>query len=324
MKETISKASWCIMTLSLLIDMISHARSFPSYNIVIGVFAWYAAQSFKIVDGKYSPNNHHSTIPTSSTITTSTSTLMNTLSCFTTMTLFSIILDIVFCFIWGSEIIDGDVRSVKLSFSLFIMNMLPKAVATLCVFAIQIDIHDNDRNSFSVQGGDSDTNYNNNNSISININNDNNTSREIQMIKTGDKTPMSTPKKVRFMNMEDNLSTTSANNNKNNNNEEATKTRTKLKKEEKNNDDQDMNHDADIDIAARQKKNDYIASLFPNSTSPIENVSFDESVIDINGTTLDDVPLPPFSPGVPGLFSPLPRRPNCGVLPPLPPAIRRV
>ena len=128
MKETISKTSWCIMILSLLIDMISHARSFPSYNIVIGVFAWYAAQSFKMEDGKYIPNdNNQNTTPSS------TSTLVNILSCFTTMTLFSIILDVVFCFIWGSEIIDGDVRSVKLSFSLFIMNMIPKAVATLWV-----------------------------------------------------------------------------------------------------------------------------------------------------------------------------------------------
>ena len=159
-------------------------------------------------------------------------------------------------------------------------------------------------------------------------NNDNNSkeknnsnTREIQMIKTGDKT-LSTPKKVRFMNQEDHLNTNSINKNNNKDeDEEGIKTRMKSSKAEEDNDQKDMNHDTEM---ARQKKNDYISSLFPNSTSPIENVSFDGSDVDVDDHVLDGVPLPPFSPGVPGLLSPLPRRPNYGASPPLPPGIRRV
>ncbi len=85
-------------------------------------------------------------------------------------------------------------------------------------------------------------------------------------------------------------------------------------------------HGDDSEIT--RKKNEYISSLFPNSASPIENLSYDGSSsssdsVDVhNGNDkirmnmLDNVPLPPFSPGVPGLISPLPRKLKFGVSPP--------
>lgn len=99
-----------------MIDMISHVRSFPSYNIVIGVFAWYCSQSVKRMV-------QHNEL--------SSTSILNILSCFSMLTLFSLVLDGTFCFVWGREIIDGDVRSIKFSFGLFILNMIPKAVSTL-------------------------------------------------------------------------------------------------------------------------------------------------------------------------------------------------
>lgn len=81
-------------------------------------------------------------------------------------------------------------------------------------------------------------------------------------------------------------------------------------------DDMDTNGDSKDIVLARMKKNEYISSLFPNSASPIENVSLDGSDSD---NFMENMPLPPFSPGMPGLISPLPRKPNKGVTPPRPP-----
>ncbi len=67
-----------------------------------------------------------------------------------------------------------------------------------------------------------------------------------------------------------------------------------------------------------RKKSEYISSLFPNSASPIENLSFDGS-----DATLQDMPQPPhFSPGVPGLVSPIARKLKFGAAPPQPPTRR--
>lgn len=110
--QLLGKTSWCILVLSLLIDM-NHVRSFPSYNALLGIFAWYCSRSIR---DEY--NN-------------ASSSILNITSCFTTLTIFSLILDGTFCFVWGREIIDGDIRSVKFSFALFILNMLPKSVAIL-------------------------------------------------------------------------------------------------------------------------------------------------------------------------------------------------
>jgi hypothetical protein len=73
-----------------------------------------------------------------------------------------------------------------------------------------------------------------------------------------------------------------------------------------------------------RKKSEYISSLFPNSVpSPIENVSYDGST-DAGDISIENknLPLPPFSPGVPGLLSPFPRKPNSnfGGMPPQPPS----
>lgn len=112
MQEIFQKTSWVIMTLSLLTDIISHVRSFPSYNIVIGVFTWYAAQSILNRNEKETK-------------------VLDILSAFTMLNLCSLLLDVSFCFIWGRDIIEGDIRSVKFSFAVFILNMLPKAVAVM-------------------------------------------------------------------------------------------------------------------------------------------------------------------------------------------------
>ena len=58
-------------------------------------------------------------------------------------------------------------------------------------------------------------------------------------------------------------------------------------------------NDANDEMA--RKKSEYISSLFPNSASPIENISFDGSD-EVELTR--NLPPPPFSPGVSGLISP--------------------
>lgn len=122
MQNTLNQSSWFVIVLSLVIDMTTHERAFPSYNVIIGVFAWYCGQSVNMValDSKESRFE----VP-------DTKRLLNTLSCFSTVALVSILVDVIFCFIWGGEIIDGDVRSIKFAFAMFILNMVPKAVASL-------------------------------------------------------------------------------------------------------------------------------------------------------------------------------------------------
>lgn len=77
-----------------------------------------------------------------------------------------------------------------------------------------------------------------------------------------------------------------------------------------------------------RKKSEFISSLFPNSASPIENISFDGS--DEVELTSSNLPPPPFSPGLPGLISPPPMKQShrqqrqshksrLGVTPPKPP-----
>lgn len=80
-------------------------------------------------------------------------------------------------------------------------------------------------------------------------------------------------------------------------------------------------NDTNDEIA--RKKSEYISSLFPNSASPIENISFDGSD-EVELTR--NLPPPPFSPGVPGLISPqhLQARISAtrqGVTPPKPPPV---
>lgn len=132
MQEIFKKTSWSIMTLSLLMDMISHTRAFPSYNIVIGVFAWYAAQHYS------TPNAPNDDLPMrvervefAVVDEMDKHASLNTLASFTIITLLSLVFDVCFCFIWGRDIINGDVRSIKFSFAFFILNMVPKAMVTL-------------------------------------------------------------------------------------------------------------------------------------------------------------------------------------------------
>lgn len=122
--------------------------------------------------------------------------------------------------------------------------------------------------------------------------------------------PLSTPKKVRFQDDEENGNTCTPE-------IQNTSRKPPLTCEEDDILTSRQSHVDDRNDSMLKKKNEYISSLFPHSASPIENLSYDGS--DDGNIVLEDIPLPPFSPGVPGLVSPFPRKPKLGVSPPKPP-----
>ena len=81
--------------MSLLIDT-SHTLSFPSYNIIIGVFSCYV--------GKFGFPDKDETQDYFQFSKEDYSILMKSLSCHSTLTAFTIIVDIVFCFIWAKQV----------------------------------------------------------------------------------------------------------------------------------------------------------------------------------------------------------------------------
>lgn len=115
--------------------MSTHERAFPSYNVIIGIFGWYCGHFLKelILDTKNDRDDEVLTTKHSKIVS-----LLNTLACFTSIASFSIIVDVIFCFTWGREIIDGDVRSIKFAFAMLILNLVPKSIATLYVEVIDI------------------------------------------------------------------------------------------------------------------------------------------------------------------------------------------
>lgn len=140
--------------------------------------------------------------------------------------------------------------------------------------------------------------------IEINENKDSTTTGDIAL-------PLSTPKKVRFQDDEENGNTRTPEN-------QNTTRKPPLTCEEDDILTSRKSHIDDSNESMIKKKNEYIiSSLFPHSASPIENLSYDGS--DDGNIVLEDIPLPPFSPGVPGLVSPFPRKPKLGVSPPKPP-----
>ena len=102
--RSIGKVSWIMIFISLLIDT-SHTWAFPSHNIIIGVFSCYVGE-FGFPDNNkaqvaftYSKDDHN--------------ILLKSLTCYSTLSAFTIIVDIVFCFIWGRQ-----VRSIEYVFNM--------------------------------------------------------------------------------------------------------------------------------------------------------------------------------------------------------------
>jgi len=98
--------SFAILLLSIGID-ISHVRAFPSYNIALGLWTWYVVH--------FSGRNQNAV-----------KKVVPVLSGLCWAMFASVISDVIFCSVWGSEIVNGVIFSLKFSLSLFIINMLGK------------------------------------------------------------------------------------------------------------------------------------------------------------------------------------------------------
>lgn len=114
--ESLSKLSWLILITSLLIET-SNVRTFPSYNSIIGVFG--ISFKWKIV-----PRD----------------TILLAITCFSTLTIVSIVLDIVYSSLWGSDILQGLSKSTKFSFILLLLNALMKILTLFYIFSAQITL----------------------------------------------------------------------------------------------------------------------------------------------------------------------------------------
>lgn len=105
--QPLGKISWGVLVASILIDT-SNARAFPAYNIVIGGFACFCGH-FRFSNNC---NIDHMIYDDSSgevndrRLSREAEMLLNALSLFSSLSLFSILLDLVYCLRWGSEVRD--------------------------------------------------------------------------------------------------------------------------------------------------------------------------------------------------------------------------
>ena len=92
-QSKLCNVSWIIIANSLLIDTC-YARAFPSYNILIGVLA-------KIVVYQSQSNNSELDVDCQNK---SLAISVLSYSFFSTTTVISIIVDIIYCFCWGRQV----------------------------------------------------------------------------------------------------------------------------------------------------------------------------------------------------------------------------
>lgn len=135
----LSQVSWAILGLSLLIDT-SHIRSFPSYNVVVGLWAYYCG-NLKCTSGATqrdnSPSERRRERRGSLTgLSEEMETLLRDVSTFSFVASASIIFDVLFCSVWGGEIHKGESTSAKFSFVMFIFTIFAKMAAVF--YAAQV------------------------------------------------------------------------------------------------------------------------------------------------------------------------------------------
>ena len=118
---TLAKLSYAMVACSFLQE-INFLRSFPSYNLVIAALAFFLYQTAHSFEEDHKPSITQITL----------------IGCFCTLTMLSLVIDLVFCVIWGGDVIGGDSVSVKFSFFCFIINMFLKLGALLYATSAQI------------------------------------------------------------------------------------------------------------------------------------------------------------------------------------------
>jgi len=142
--SNLSRSSWAILGLSLLVDT-SHVRSFPSYNVVVGLWACYCGNlkcspSADVVkrDGSEGSGREgeRRRMPVRTGLSEELETLLRDASTFSFVASASIIFDVLFCSVWGGEITQGESKSAKFSFTMFIFAMFAKTAAIF--YAAQI------------------------------------------------------------------------------------------------------------------------------------------------------------------------------------------
>jgi len=118
---TLSKISYAMIACSFLGE-INFLRSFPSYNLVIAALAFFLCHTAHSSEEDRQPSF----------------TQIALIGCFCTLTMLSLVIDLVFCVIWGGDVIEGDSVSVKFSFFCFLLNIFLKLGALLYATSAQI------------------------------------------------------------------------------------------------------------------------------------------------------------------------------------------
>jgi hypothetical protein len=131
--NNLSKTSWFMIASAMLVDASTWA--FPSYNIVIGVFA-------KIV-----------VFNASSQVPNREKNLILLTSIFSMTTVMSNIFDAIYCICWGGEIFVGDSKSAKFAIVFFIINIFVKLLALIYSTIIQINASEEFQSLKSKQSG---------------------------------------------------------------------------------------------------------------------------------------------------------------------------
>ena len=98
-QKRFSRVSWCIIAFSLLTDT-SHVRSFPSYNIMLGVWACYCGHCK--IDGKCCDSKTKKRQQCDNGMYSIQ--IQKMVTAFGITTLASILFDAIFCFLWGKEV----------------------------------------------------------------------------------------------------------------------------------------------------------------------------------------------------------------------------
>lgn len=141
--ERLSWTSWGIIVLSLLIDTC-HARAYPSYNIAIGIWASFCGHCRTKSNGA---NGRPALIKQAGTQMSngdrqSSDFTFNVRSSFALVTSSSLMFDVIFCSVWGTEIFESGSTSAKFSILCFIANMFVKVAAAFYSFQMFFDAGD--------------------------------------------------------------------------------------------------------------------------------------------------------------------------------------
>lgn len=113
--KKLRNTSWSVLFFSILIDTASHVRAFPSYNMILGVWACVISH-YQYKHEEIRNLNEKEKIPKCKKRNEGNKEvehLKRLISSFSILTSATIFFDIIFCCLWGDEVSKMDAVTVK-------------------------------------------------------------------------------------------------------------------------------------------------------------------------------------------------------------------